>query len=305
MEEIKFSIYKICKVKVADALFIKNIENKSVKFITQSILKNIVDDLNDESGTIFIKEIASQDLLGLCFKTKNEPIWNNLIYSLIDEKTINSESKLDIKELNNTSTSYILMYLVNNEIYVMTGGRSNHLIKKYVLTNYGLNLIPKLLDKNSPSVKRINENNMSGNRLATTFINRRKTSFATEENLNNIYRKCDVEINAQLAKTLGITYRKEEKKKNISIEGTHSISIKKPMNIEQLKSSITKLNLLEKKDDNFPLNYFVEARYGKVKPSELFEKLVENIVDGDHKCVELVGENYELYYFESNIYHII
>ena len=57
------------------------------------------------------------------------------------------EDNDNIGKIKNESTSYILFYIVENNIYAMTGGRGSNYISKFIEKNFGLYLIPKLVDK--------------------------------------------------------------------------------------------------------------------------------------------------------------
>ncbi len=92
------------------------------------------------------------------------------------------------------------LQVVNGSVY----------IKKYIEMYFGLYLVPKLVEKSNPVVKRILENSITGNRASVQYANRDVTSFLTEENMGSIYKEMNIEIDGKLAKEIGITLEENE-----------------------------------------------------------------------------------------------
>jgi uncharacterized protein (TIGR04141 family) len=303
--QAQFSIYKIDFDAVKSVLHYKiehdnNTESKTCIRIIADIKSKIV-----KKTHLHINVIQSQGFYGVVFKTSNFPEWKDLIKEFInDTKDINPDTDTDI--FSNTNVSYILLYPNNNCIYAMTGGYGSHYISKLIEKNYGLHLIPKLISKDNPVVKKVLENNLIGNRATTQRANRNNTSIQIEQDLSSIYRELALQIDCSIANELDIFFSSDEStKKRVTIINTDALIIRRSFTIDELKTVVTKLNKLETSDDNFALNYFIQAKKNNFKDSELTNKLVKLFCEGKIEEFTLVGDNYEDYYFNSDYYEVL
>lgn len=251
-----------------------------------------------------LKEFKYDDFFGLYFKTRNNPIWKSMINSMIELNDNNEELiKCDV-EIENISSSYILFYIFNGSIYICTGGYGSTFIKKYTELHFGLYLVPKLVSKNDSVVKRILENNITGNRASTHYSNRDLTDFLTEENMGNIYKEMNIEIDIRLAKEIGILFDpNENRQKKITLANKDSITINRTLGIKELKKIIKNINQIESRDFNFVLSYFVPVKKIEVTESELTEELVRKyLIEKEYDSISIVGEEFDRYYFNAARY---
>src|SRR5699024_7452490 len=130
----------------------------------------------------------------------------------------------------------------------------------------------KLVDKNNPVIKKVVENNLTGNNLSTQRITKNITSISMEESLGSIYRELSIQISREIAKEFGI--KEDEGERTIGVSSGDSIIIRKSMSIEELKVILEKLNKIQKKKDKFILNYFVPVRKKRIKESTLKELMI-------------------------------
>jgi len=77
--------------------------------------------------------------------------------------------------------SYVLLKESSNHmIYAISGGQGYHHLKGYYEKNYGLNLIPKLINNTDEVVRNIIENRLYDNQIYNHRVNRRATSLNVE-----------------------------------------------------------------------------------------------------------------------------
>ncbi len=116
----------------------------------------------------------------------------------------------------------------------------------------------------------------------------------------------NVEIDRDVALKLGIVYADDESQyKKLNLINKDSIVIRRSISLGDLKKILINLNKLEKKPDNFALNYLVPAKKYRYKNSELVESLVENLLVKNFSNFLLVGDEYEKYVVNSDIYRIL
>ena len=296
-EQIQFSIYNIDIEKTSEELNLQ--EGLNVKDICDKIITYIKNYVKKGPNKIVIA--CYEEFKVIYIKSTRTPIWKNIIEGMISKgKIIEDDDK--IGKIKNENTSYILFYIVENNIYAMTGGRGSNYVSKFIEKNFGLYLIPKLIDKNYPIIKRVAENNLTGNNLSTQRITKNITSVSMEESLGSIYRELSIQISKEIAKEFGI--KEDEGEKTIGVSSGDSIIIRKSMCIEELKIILEKLNKIQKKKDRFILNYFVPVKKKRIKESTLKELMTRMIKEGNYKDFEILSDSIEEYYFASYEYKI-
>ena len=296
-ELIQFSIYKINLEKVEEVISLKEtddantIKNKIIKYLSNCIKKG--------KDNVLISDYDEFSLM--LIKSKRNPIWKNLVEYMINNGNITED--IYNKNIINESTSYILFTVIDNKIYAMTGGRGANYINKFIEKNYGLYLIPKIVEKNNPIIKKVVENNITGNNLSTERITKNVTSVSMEDSLGSIYRELNIQVSKEIAKKLGVTGIEDNKQ--ISISSGDSVVIRKSVSLDELKIILNTLSKLEEKEDNFILNYFVPIRKKGIRLSYLRELMIKNILNGELSKFQLVSENISQYYFSSYKYILI
>lgn len=292
-EEVQFSIYRISKQQILDIL--DNVDESST---TEELLDKIIFYLEcyikKSNGRDNVKKNIKNDYYILFIKSRREPIWKNLILNMLE---MNEEDEKLFKIFNDSS-SYIIFKIVDNEIYVMTGGRGSNYISKFIEKNFGLYLIPKLIQKNNSVLKRIVENNTSGNNLTTRRVTKNMSSLVAESNIGSIYKELSIQISSELAPKLGIPL--EESKKLLGVSSGDSFIIRKCISIEMLDNVLKTLSELSKKKDNFILNYFVPAEKKRKKKSDLNHMLYNYIIENNVNAFEIIADDIENFYFSSD-----
>lgn len=296
-EQIQFSIYKIDIEKTLEELNLK--EGLDITDICNKIITYIKNYVKKGPDKIVI--VSYEDFKLIYIKSTRIPIWKNIIEGMISEGEI-IEDDNKIGKMKNENTSYILFYIVENNIYAMTGGRGSNYVSKFIEKNFGLYLIPKLVDKNNPVIKKVVENNLTGNNLSTQRITKNITSISMEESLGSIYRELSIQISREIAKEFGI--KEDEGERTIGVSSGDSIIIRKSMSIEELKVILEKLNKIQKKKDKFILNYFVPVRKKRIKESTLKELMIRMIKEGNFRNFEILSDSIEEYYFSSYEYKL-
>lgn len=292
-EEIQFSIYKISKQQILD-----NLDNVDETNTTEELLDKLLFYLEcyikKSNGRDHVKKNEKNGFYIFFIKSRREPIWKPLILNLM-EMTEESET---IFKIFNDSSSYIIFKIVAEEIYVMTGGRGSNYISKFIEKNFGLYLLPKLIQRNNPVLKRIVENNTSGNNLTTRRVTKNMSSLVAESNIGSIYKELSIQVSNELAPKLGIPV--EESKKLIGVSSGDSFVIRKSISIETLENVLNTLSELSKKEDNFILNYFVPVEKKRKKKSVLNNLLYNCILNNNIDSFEIIADDIETFYFSSD-----
>lgn len=292
--ETQFSIYKVDynrSVKYFEEE--KNIEIKSYEELEKEILNEVkAEVLNKKQNEVV--NVNYNGFKGVVFKTYHYPSWRGMIDNILEEEI----------ELSNTHISYILSYMKANNLFLLTGGLGSNYINEYTQKNYGLYLLPKIMKENSPVIKSVLENRMSGNRLSSKHSNRNVTTINTENDMSSIFRELSLEIDKEIIKLLGIELDENKKIKNLNLIAKDSFVIRKSINIEELTQVLNQLIEIEQKADNFSLGYFVDIKKYGYSSKKLNEILVSYLIDKKIENFLLVGDDYTEYCIGGNKYII-
>ena len=290
--ETQFSIYKVDY-------------NRSLKYFKEELKiniksyseleKEIIDELKETISNKMKSEIiniSDDRFKGIVFKTYHYPLWQGMIDSILKEKI----------ELSNTHISYILSYLRNDNLFLLTGGLGSNYISEYTQKNYGLYLLPKIMKENSPVVKTVLEDKMSGNKISSKHSNRNSTTINIENDMSSIFRELSLEINDEIVDVLDIDLEEDRKIKNLNIVAKDSFVIRKSISLENLIKVLNRLIIIEKKEDNFTLGYFVDIKKYGYSSKKLNEILLDDLVNKKLDNFLLIGDNYLDYCIGANKY---
>ena len=292
--ETQFSIYKVDYNR--SVKYLKEDQGLEIKTY-EELEKNILDTIK---GVISKKErneivdVSNDYFKGIVFKTYHYPTWYGVINNIVDEKI----------DISNTHISYVLSYLKDDNLFLLTGGLGSNYITEFTQKNYGLYLLPKILKENSPVIKSVLENKMSGNRLSSKHSNRNVTTINTENDMSSIFRELSLEIDKEIINKLGINIDENKKSKNLNLIAKDSFVIRKSITIENLMKVLDQLIRLEKNKDNFSLGYFVDVKKCGYSSKILNELLIKNFIEKKIDNFILVGDDYSDYCVGGNRYVI-
>ena len=203
--EAQFSIYKVDYNRSAKYFEDLGIKIESYSQLESKILEEVRNNVQKKNKNEIV-DVDSNDFKGLVFKTFHYPTWYGMIDDIINDKI----------EVSNTHISYILTYLNSNNLFVLTGGLGSNYIAEFTQKNYGLYLLPKIMHENSPTIKSVLENRMSGNRISSKHSNRNVTTINVENDMSAIFRELSLEIDKDIIKLLNIEFD-ENKQKNLNL----------------------------------------------------------------------------------------
>ena len=290
--ETQFSIYKVDYNRSEKYFEELGIKIESYNQLESKILEEIKSNVQKKNKNEIV-DVNSNNFKGLVFKTFHYPTW----YGMIDD-IINDEI-----EVSNTHISYILTYLNDNNLFILTGGLGSNYIAEFTQKNYGLYLLPKIMHENSPTIKSVLENRMSGNRVSSKHSNRNVTTINVENDMSAIFRELSLEIDKDIIKLLNIEFD-ENKQKNLNLIAKDSFVIRKSITKENLVNVLNKLIEIEKMKDNFSLGYFVDVKKYGYSHKTLNEILINDLLNCKYDNFILVGDDYSEYCIGGSKYII-
>lgn len=304
--ETQYSIYKINFESVENVF-----SNISHGANNTEYAENIITALINSTIAIIKKKprssicsVSYQGLKGIVFKTTHYPSWGNVAEQIIANNELQSQ-EIDKNFLTNTNISYIYFYIYNDKIFAVTGGYGSNYISKFTEKNFGLYLLPKIIKKDNSVIKSILQNNLLGNQTASQRTNKNSTSIQNEQDMSSIFRQLSIEATRDVAENLGISFNEEESQsKRINIVNKDSIVIHRSISIDELKQVINRICIIEEEQDNFALNYLVLARKKGLKNNDLYNALIQALIDEKLDNFMLTGDDYTTFLTCANKYFI-
>lgn len=291
--ETQFSIYKVDYdqskkfLETDKEIIVKNseeLENSILEIVKTSVLKK---------GKAQVVDINSNDFNGVVFKTYHYPTWYGMIEDMVNDNI----------DISNTHISYILTFLKDNCIFILTGGLGSNYISEFTQKNYGLYLLPKIMHENSPTIKSVLENRMSGNKISSKYSNRNVTTINTENDMSTIFRELSLELDKDITNLLNIEID-DKKNKGLNLIAKDSFVIRKSITKENLVKILNRLIEIEKMEDNFSMGYFVDVKKYGYSYSKLNDILISDLMENKFDNFILVGDDYSEYLIGGNKYII-
>lgn len=122
---------------------------------------------------------------------KDPPTWVKFLKPILDD-----DSRLF--KANNSTTSFVCFIEYNGHIYAYTGGQGHTVLKKYVYEQFGLELLIKLVERDSKVIKEIQDRGVTGIVLGQTKFYRGDQRFADETDFGKIFKSVKAELNADI-----------------------------------------------------------------------------------------------------------
>lgn len=261
----KFKIYKIKNEYSIDGIFYDIESELTNKQITYDI-------------------INKNDYKGLIFSTISQPQWINCIHELVDKNLKN-------KYQENNNLSYVLFKKSsNNNIYAISGGQGYHYLKGYYEKNYGLNLIPKLINNTDNVVRTIIEKRLYTNQIYDHRINRNTTNLNYEYDFTNLYKELELILTKEILSELNFIDNEYFKDlEYITISNKDYVFIEKKFTWNNLEYILNWIDSINERPLNFELNSFIAiSGTENYKPSEMIDILISHILKEDQGNYDLI-----------------
>ncbi len=301
--ETQFSIYKVdYDQSVKYFKESKKINIRSYQELKTNILNSIIEEINEKRCTE-ITNLKYNNFDGILFKTKHYPSWYGMMRQVLTDSGGANVGNLDI-DITNVHISYVLCYMEDSNIFLLTGGLGSSYITEYTKKNYGLYLLPKIMKENTPVIRSVLENRLSGNRLSNRHSNRNVTTINIENDIGAIFRELSLEVDSKIVELLGIEVDNSKKIKNLNIDVKDSLVVKKSIGIDDLATVLNQLIHIEQIEDNFSLGYFVDIKKHGYSSQYVNELFINSLANRKYDNFILVGNEYTEYCIGGSSYVI-
>lgn len=229
------------------------------------------------------------------------PKWKEFLMPLLDHSS-------PLAKCENQIYSYVVFIGYQDSIFVITGGNGSLSVGKFLVPNFGLEIIVRLFDKNSKVVKHIQDRGLTGNLLGQTKFYRGDQRFSDENQFGKIFKQIQADLNKRILTKVFAFSEKELRKEVAGCLAKDSFKINKSIDFQTLLTLIERLHELLHKKANFSLNSVFHIskrqRQNKVLIEELEEWLIDTIYDlckrGETVDIDFCHREYEKYLSAEN-----
>lgn len=286
---MKQNIDNLIKQKSRFIFSIYKLDNETSENSILTEIKNTLKNKEKNKDNIRKLEINKKGFRGFVFSYTTRPQWVDALSELFPDNNF---------DFNNSNISFILLKTIKNNdkenIYTVCGGQGYNLISEHIEKNFGLNLVPRLINNTDRVVKQVSENRLFGNLIYNSRMNKSSTNIIHESGFSNVYTELGIIGDEDIQSELGIKCDEDE---DIVIYNKHSIKISKSISIDELSEIITNIDIIHNKKMNFSLIPFKLIKKTKYKKSDVDKLFFDVFSEKNTELFDfnIVGINYEKY----------
>lgn len=218
------------------------------------IVNKIIDSYNSKTkdSEKFIDQKLSRSDFGN-FKVKvlyaskmRTPKWRPFWKDVVDDDAA-------LKSCYNTDASYLTFVIDNKNIYAVSGGQGNFIIQDYIDLNFGINILTRLISKDSNVIKSLQDRGVTGSIIGSTKFFRGNYKLSDEDQFGKIYKQIKAELKKDvLLKEFG--FSEDDIKRNAGCLAKSSFQINKSIDFDTLLEVLGKITHILDRDELFSLN---------------------------------------------------
>lgn len=215
------------------------------------------------------EEIECKDPKYRLYTTKKvkKPKWERILLQVAEDPT-------KIKASNETS-SFVLLRTIGANAYAFTGGIGFFSIQNYIVQDFGIDLISKIIDPDR--IKYIKQKPLAGKTVQEEHIFKEYYNYEFDpNNWGKISKEILGEIKDTDLKTdLGIDISGKFK---IRLQGKSSFTINRSLTLDQLDTVLERLEEFSNKEDKFRLYKGFSEVKNRDRKNSLSEILIQNLI---------------------------
>ncbi|WP_438498480.1 DUF6119 family protein [Paenibacillus sp. IHBB 3054] len=261
-------------------------ENTSTLEIIKSIVLNYNNNLQNKKESFREQQLVEDfDTKGLqvniFYSEKHrKPQWADFLIPILsnDSKLLKSKNK---------DNSFVMFVSDEEHLYAVSGGQGNFMIQDYINSNFGLELLTKLISENSQVVKALSERGIAGSILGSQKYFRFDYRLIDDQEFGKLYKQIKAALNPDvLAQKFGFSVN--EVKKDVGCIAKSTFKINKSINFDFLLSLMLKITELFNTPANFNVNKIEIINNKGQKNRQLIAELENSLLE---KVVNYINNN--------------
>lgn len=181
-----------------------------------------------------------------------------------------------ILKCQNTTQSFLLFVGYKSRIFAISGGSGSFALTPYISNTFGIDIITRLIEKNSPVIKGLQNRGVTGTLLTQAKNFRTDSRLADENEFGQIYNEVRADLNTKILTSI-FGFKKSELKRKVSgCLAKTSFKLNKSLDFKSFLRVVANLDSLLDKPANFTINSV--ERISKKSSITLIGKLEESLI---------------------------
>lgn len=205
----------------------------------------------------------------------SKPSWFGLVSEI-------ASNNYDVKGVESKYPSFILFFYNANEIFVITGGAGYRVVESVLDSQFGFNVVERLIDTSLDDIKGLSQRVFLGVELAANRFFKADYVFNDEDSFGKYYRGLEVFISNTKLKNIGV----DTSKKKLLVKGELGFKIDTKISFNEMLNRITKISNLLKEKTEIELNPFKRLTSWELKRTNRngnsFQELLEQELCQDY-----------------------
>lgn len=243
----------------------------------EEIVDEIISIANENDAGLRVSNLSRKDFGNYKVRiyysyAKYPPKWRDFLEPILDKNSV-------LAKCENQSYSYACFIGYDKNVYVITGGFGSLVVGRFMVPNFGLEILVRLFERDSKVVKHIQERGFTGNVLGQTKFYRGDQRFSDENQFGKILKKVQAELNKKiLKKTFG--FSDGDLRREVSgCLAKESFQINKSVNFDTLLALIKRFDEILRLKPKFSLNKVIHISNRNSHYKKLREELDEWVID--------------------------
>lgn len=265
---------------------------------------DVVEDIvhgGDYAEQKLVKSVVDGFHIRIFYRRKGHPpSWRSFFEGVVKQGE-------DLLKHNVISSAYMCFIDGGDNIYAIGGGQGTIELQQHIVTNFGTEILVRLIERNGKVIKGLQERGVTGTILGETKFFRGDQRISDEDQFGKIYKEVRAELSFRvLNKNFGFS-KADLRRVSAACLAKSSFQINKSISFTQLLGICGKLNAVLRKKPKFALNKVIlipkRGERNKKLLEELFERLIRVLYDDCKKGVrpdfDFCHEDFEAYYSAS------
>jgi uncharacterized protein (TIGR04141 family) len=214
----------------------------------------------------------------------------------------------DLLKFNVINAAFMCFIDAGASIYAIGGGQGIFELQGHMVTNFGTEILVRLIERNSKVIKGLQERGVTGTILGETKFFRGDQRMSDEDQFGKIYKEVRAELNVKvLTKNFGFS-KAELRRGSAACLAKSSFQINKSLSFTQLLAICARLSAISRLKPKFALNKVILIQNRGERNKRLLKELHEHMIEVlyDH-CLndqlpdfDFCHEDFEAYYSSAS-----
>lgn len=229
-------------------------------------------------------------------KRRQPPKWAGFLENILDKNAV-------LVRCKNLSHSFLCFIEYEENLFALCGGAGNFVIQPYISDDFGLEILSRLIDRDSKVIKSIQDRGVTGIVLGQMKFYRGDQRLTDEDQFGKIYKQVEAELDVPiLTKIFG--FNEADLRRNFSgCLAKSSFQIKKAIDFDELLRLLGRFTQILRTEKKFSLNKVIQISKRKPEGQLLIEQLDECMIrhffnrinEGDVPDFDVCHKSFEAY----------